>query len=83
MRGEQLQASFFIKSFLMKKECFLSVFELNLVFTADRGLEQQRICEHILRLRLRNAMRGSSTTKTIEGCFLFSNPAPILCESLR
>lgn len=27
---EQFQASFFSKSFLMKKECFLSMFELNL-----------------------------------------------------
>ena len=38
-RGEQLQASFFSKSFLMKKECFLSAFELNLMCTACRGLE--------------------------------------------
>ena len=34
-RGEQLQASFFSKSFLMKKECFLSAFELNLMCTSD------------------------------------------------
>ena len=27
-------------------------------------------------------MRGSSTVKTIEECFLFSNPAPIRCKPL-